>query len=124
EAGEPCERVVVGSTSVDHDRLAELGPELELRGEEAALILARGVVAIPVEPGLADRNCFRMPEQIAELGELVLGGQPRFVWVDAEDREDAVVPLGEREGSTAVVDVCADCEDPRDASLGCALDRL
>ena len=44
--------------------------------------------------------------------------------VDAEDREHALVPLGELERAAAVVDVRADGEDPRDARLGRALDRL
>ena len=44
--------------------------------------------------------------------------------VDAEDREDPVVPLGERERPAAVVDVRADGEDPRDTGLGGTPDRL
>src|SRR5690348_14593183 len=44
--------------------------------------------------------------------------------MDSENREDAVVPLGERKSAFAVVDVGADCEDARNAGLGGALDRL
>ena len=44
--------------------------------------------------------------------------------MDAENREDAFVPLGERKCAPAVLDVRADGEDPRDARLGGALDRL
>ena len=48
------ERVLVGGAGVDHDRLAELGGELELGVEEAPLRVVRRVVAEVVEAGLAD----------------------------------------------------------------------
>ena len=109
---------------MDHDRLAELGGELELGGEEPPLVVGRRVVAEPVEPGLADGDRLRMREQLAQRCEVVLGRRARVVRVDAEDREDPVVPLGERESPAAVVGVRADGEDPRDAGLGCTPDRL
>ena len=44
--------------------------------------------------------------------------------MDPEDREDAVVRLGERERPAAVFDARADGEDPRDTGHGGALDCL
>ena len=41
---------------MDHDRLPELGGKVELRGEDAALLVSRRVVAEEVEPDLADGN--------------------------------------------------------------------
>src|SRR5436853_7668011 len=124
DAGKPGERVVVGRARVDHDRLPELGGKLELGGEEAALAVARRVVAVPVEPGLADRNRLRMAEQLAQLREIGFGRGARLVRVDAEDREDAVVPLGELERPAAVFHVGADREYARDTRLGGTLDGL
>ena len=54
EAGEDVGRVGVRVARVDDDGLAELGRELELRLEEAALPVARRVVAEVVEAGLPD----------------------------------------------------------------------
>ena len=71
-------------------------------GEEPPLVVGRRVVAEPVEPGLADRDRLRMREQLAQRGEIVRRRRPRLVRVDAEDREDAVVPLGELERAAAV----------------------
>ena len=47
-----------------------------------------------------------------------------LVRMDAEDREDPVVPLRELERAAAVVHARADREDPRDARFGGAQDRL
>ena len=97
-AGEVVEcgkRVVVGRASMDHDRLAKLGGEFELGGEEAALCVVRSVVPVPVEPGLAHRHRLGVLEKVAQRGEIVRRGRPRLVRVDAEDREHAFVPLGE-----------------------------
>ena len=65
-----------------------------------------------------------MRAQLAQRCEVVLGRRARVVRVDAEDREDPVVPLGERKRSAAVVDIRADGEDPRDTGLGGTPDRL
>ena len=59
------ERVLVGAPRVDHDRLAELGGELELLLEEPPLRVVRGVVAEVVEPRLADGDGALVGEQVA-----------------------------------------------------------
>src|SRR5439155_26649556 len=122
--GEPGERVVVGRARVDHYGLAELGGELEPGGEEATLVVARRVVAEPVEPRLAHRNGLRMREQLSQGSEVALGRGPRVVRVDAEDREHPVVPLRELERAAAVLDARADGQDSRDAGLDRTPDRL
>ena len=50
------QRVVLGSAGVDHQRLVGLARELDLGLERALLILARRVVAVVVQAGLADRD--------------------------------------------------------------------
>src|SRR4051812_8682826 len=89
--------VSASAARVDHDRLPELGGELELGSEEAMLVVSRRVVAKEVEPGLAHPDGLRMREQLAQRSEIVFGGRPRVVRVDAEDREYPVVPLRELE---------------------------
>ena len=69
-ASEPRERVVVGGARVDHDRLAELARERELRLEQPLLRVVRRVVAEVVEAGLADGDRLRVGEQRAELVEV------------------------------------------------------
>ena len=97
-AGERGERVVVGGARVDDDGLPELGRELELLREEPLLRVARRVVAEPVEARLADRDRLRMREELAQRVDVVLGRVARLVRMETEDREDAVVRLGERAG--------------------------
>src|SRR5207244_13627090 len=111
-AGERGERVVVRSSRVDDDGLPELGRELELLLEEAALGVAGRVVAEPVETRLPHRDRLRMPEQLAERGDVLLRRVARLVRMKADDREDAVVRVRERERTPAVRDVGADGEDP------------
>ena len=53
----------IGVPVVDHDRKAELVCELELGGEERALQVMRRVVAVEVEPRLADGYSALVPEQ-------------------------------------------------------------
>ena len=85
-AASSAERVVVGGARVDDDRqLAELGCELELRLEEPPLRVARRVVAVVVEAGLADGDDASDARAARELGERrrrVAG----LVRVDAERR--------------------------------------
>src|SRR4029079_9703187 len=65
-----------------------------------------------------------MREQLAQRCEVVLSRRTGVVRVDAEDRENPAVPLGEREHPLAVVDIRADGEEPRDTGLGGTPDRL
>ena len=88
------------------------------------MIVARGVIPEPVEADLPHPHRFRMVLQSADLSHGAFLDSSGLVRVDAENREDADVLLGELEGAAAVVDVCADGEDPRDARLGGTLDRL
>ena len=105
-AGRPCRRSRRAPRAVSSSAarvwittgLPSSAASVELRGEEAALGVARRVVAEVVEPGLADRDRLRVREQARAARR----GRPRrplrgLVRVDAEDREDAVVALRELE---------------------------
>ena len=122
------EGVVVGVARVDHDRLAELGRDLELGFEEAALVVVRRVLAEVVEAGLADRDGARVREQVAQLVEPVRVGLVGVVRVDAESGVDAVVLLGKRERLVAARDARRDGDHAVDADgarpledLGCVV---
>ena len=117
EAFESGGGLLVGVARVDDDRLAEVSRELELPGEEIALPVARRVVAVEVEPGLADGDRTRVAEQLAELVEpgcVVIRG---LVRVDAEGGPDSVVSPGEVERRAARVEPRADRDDALHAGL-------
>ena len=76
------ERVLVGVAGVDHDRLAELGGELELGLEQPRAGRRAARIAEVVEAGLADRDRARVAEQLAQLVESVRVGLVRVVRVD------------------------------------------
>ena len=118
------ERVLVGVAGVDDDRLAELGGDLELRFEEALLVVVRGVLAEVVEARLADRDRARVAEQVAKLVEAVRVGLVRVVRVDAEDGVDAVVLLGERERLVRARDAGGDGDHAVDADGAGSLEGL
>src|SRR5204862_3687936 len=101
ETGEQRRSVRVGVAVVDHDRLAELCRELELRGEEVSLRFARGPVTVEVEAGLADRDCALLPKKLGELVRPSRLGTAGLVGADAERGENAPPPLGARERPAA-----------------------
>ena len=75
-AGERRDRVVLGRARVDDERLAELARELDLRGERALLVGARRVVAVVVEPGLADREAARVARELGQLASRSASSNP------------------------------------------------
>ena len=96
-------------------RLAELARKLDLRLERAPLIVVRRVVAVVVEPGLADRDDLRVGRRLSdrlEVRGLEPGGRVR---VPAHDREHLLLRVreAERAGDRVVVD--ADRRDTREA---------
>ena len=104
--GERGDRVVLGRAGVDHQRLAELARQLDLRAERALLVGARRVVAVVVEAGLADRQAARVGGELAQLvcdRVRVAGG---VVGVVADRGVHLVVLLGgrERRAPRALVD--------------------
>ena len=92
--------------------------------EELALAVVRRVVAVEVEPGLADGDRALVGEQLTQLVEPGRVGLGRLVRVDAERGEDAVVPSAIASVSRQRVDTRADRDDPVDAGLACARDQL
>ena len=104
ERREELGRLVVGGAGVDDDGQAELGGERELPLEEPALRVARGVVAVEVEPGLADRDGLRVREQLRELVEPTrLLAAAWCGWMPSA-HADAVLAPGDRERRAAGVD--------------------
>ena len=57
------DRVLVGGAGVDDERLAGLAGELDLRRKGPLLVLARGVVAVEVEAGLADGDALLVRDE-------------------------------------------------------------
>jgi len=83
---------------------AELTRQLELVGEELALPVARRVVAVEVEAGLADGDRALVGEQLAELVEAVRIFVGSLVRMDAERGPDSWVRVGDRERLAAGLD--------------------
>ncbi len=100
---------------MDHDRLAELRGELELRVEEPPLPLARRPVAKVVEPRFADRNRPFALEELTQLADARGLGIAGLVRVDAERGEHLLVQLRELERRAARLDARADRDDPIDS---------
>ena len=88
---------LVGRPGVDDDGLAELGSQRELGLEETKLRVVRRVVAVVVEPGLADRDRAVVDEQLTELVEPLRVRVSRVVRMDAEGGVDTVLGVGELE---------------------------
>ena len=102
---------------MDHGRLPELGRERQLPLEQVELPVVGRVVAVEVEPGLADGDRARVREALAELVEPLGVVAARSVWMDAEDRPDPVVPVGELQRGRRRVDGRRDGKDPFDTGL-------
>ena len=111
------ERVLVGASRVDHDRQPERLGQTEVLLEEPPLRLGRGVVAVVVEPRLADGDGTLAGEQSAELRDLPVVGAAGLVGVNPEARVDAVVPEGERQSLVSARDRGGDDDHAVDA--GC-----
>ena len=92
EATRAASGVVVGRARVDHDRLVQLAARARAaRSKSCCLRVARRVVAVVVEPGLADARPPLVPQQLARARRAVAPPRPRLVRMDAERGEDAVV---------------------------------
>ena len=88
--------------------------------EELTLRLTGGVVAVVVEPRLADRDRLELAEPLQVSGL----GAAGVVWVDPEDREDAGRLAGEANDLVPTRGRRADLEDPVDPGGSRALDQL
>ena len=118
-AGESRERVEsrpVGRPGVDDDGLAELGSQRELGLEETKLRVVRRVVAVVVEPGLADgdRALVRRAASRSSSSRSRVGSS-RVMRMDAEGGENTVSRIGELERRAAGVDRRPDGDHALDA---------
>ncbi len=96
-AFEDCEAIVPGVAAMDHDRELCRARLLELAAENALLHVARRLflVVMVIEPHLAPRDHARVPGELVELREMLVGGGLRVVRVNADRRVDPIVLLGE-----------------------------
>ena len=78
--------------------------DLDLRCERPALHRARRVLVVVVEPCLADRDDARSVEQVDDRVDPVA----RFVGMQTDRRDDAVVLIGERDRGLGGLAVAAD----------------
>jgi hypothetical protein len=121
---EPRDGVLLGGARVDDERLGELAGDLDLRAEGPLLVGARRVVAVVVQPGLADRAAAGMRRELAQVlgdGVVIPGGE---VGVAADGGEHLVVGVGGGERAAAGLGVHADGEDARDTLVARRRDEL
>ena len=112
--------VGIGGPTVDDDRLAELLGEREVGLEELPLRVVRRVVAVVVQPGLADGDRIEISEP-AELRRVGLAG---LVGMDPENREHSLVQRAEVHHLPPRFRPGADLEDAVDSSLAGSGDQL
>ncbi len=109
---------------MDHERLARLARERDLRGERALLVRARRAVAVEVEAGLADRDAALVRGQRAQLGQVGVVEARRVVRVAADRRVHLREGLGRGQRRAAGGAVDADGQHPRDARRDRRRDQL
>jgi len=128
ETGQHCCGVLVSSPRVDNHRFAEFGSPLQLRLEDAVLLVARRVVPIEVETDLTDRDD-TVVDEIAQIGErLIFGGLMR---VNSKRHEHAPVRPGKRARRARRLQPGADRDHSRHTGLarageggGCIVKRI
>src|SRR5207247_4777982 len=75
---EDLEHLVAGAALVDHEGETQLRGERDLGAEPLLLRLARGVIAVEVEPCLADGDDTRVAGRIAQTRPVVVPHAPRL----------------------------------------------
>ena len=123
EPGEDVGRVGVRVACMDDDGLAELGRELELRLEEAALPVARRAVAEVIEARLPHCHRSIVLGEVAQLVDAVRLRVAGLMRVDAERGEHLLVAVGQLERRSARVDAGAHGHDLLDADRACPADQ-
>ena len=118
------EGVVLGGAGVDGHRHGEPAGQVELGLEGAALVVSRGVVAVVVEAGLADRAGVGVGRGALDLLEVGLAKAGRLVRVASDDREHLLVLAcrGQRAPDRSAVH--ADRREPGHPGQPGALDQL
>src|SRR5262249_2808982 len=76
-------RLYVGVAAVDDERQAAFPRRGDVGAEDLGLAIARTVVVVEVETGLADANDLRMLRQLDEAGDVDLRLAGSFVGMDA-----------------------------------------
>ena len=81
---------------MDHQRQPELARQRDLRAENALGDVARRVVVVIVQPGLADADAFAMGGEAADRRRVRLGLLGRLMRMRADGEIDVGEPLGQR----------------------------
>ena len=95
--------VVIGLARMDHQRQAGLARRRDMGAKALFLRVARAVVVVIVEPGLADRHHFRMPR---DAGELIAADVELFMGV-VRMRADRAKNIGKALGDRQHLRVAA-----------------
>ena len=108
-------RLLARLAAVDDDGGAELVREGELRVEELPLLTERLGPVVAVETRLPDRDCPRVPEELAQLFDPRGVRCRRTMGIDPERGDDAGVRLCDRQCAATRRDARADRDHPRHA---------
>ena len=85
--------VLVGVAGMDDERQAQLARRRDMGAEASLLQIARAVVVVIVEPGLADRHHLGMPRQAHDLVQRDVFLFVRMMRMGADRAEDSVMGL-------------------------------
>ena len=105
----------VGIAGVDDQRQAGLARRRDMGAEALGLLVARAVLVVEVEPGLADADDLGMARRLDQAVGRALPLLLRLVRMDADRAPDVVVALGDRAHLVELVEPRADGQHARDA---------
>ena len=112
---EDAGNVVVGVAGMDHERQAGLSRRVDVGAEAALLILARAVVVVIVEPGLADRHHLRMARKFHDFFQRDVPLFRRMVRMGADRAVHIAMRLDDLEQIGESPHPCRDGEHEPDA---------
>ncbi len=115
--------LIVGFAGMDDQRQPALMRCRDMRAENPLLGLARAVLVMEVEAGLADPDHARMRGEHAEFGRRRIGVIGGFVRMGADRAPDIVICLGNRAHCRKRVEPGADRQHRPDPSLSGAADH-
>ena len=107
---------------MDDERKVKLAGKLNLSAKNALGDVARRVVVMIVEAGLADADAFRMASESAHGVEVLRPLARRLMRMRADGEENVVVPLGDRGHAFGLGDFRADGDHALDAGRARPLD--
>src|SRR5690606_9318467 len=116
---EDAERVLGRLARVHDDGLLHPPREADALAEDPRLRVARRAVVVEVEPDLTDGDDARVPRELLELGEKLVGPDLRVVRVQADGGPDVGPALGDGDRVARGLERVADADrDERADALG------